>query len=246
VFIVPVDGGAPRQVSWLSNSNGGGLSWSADGTFLTLASGQRTEDGQVIRIDLVPRAPKFREDQFRDLFSTPAPRPQTQQPGPGAPAPASPSLPTSTDSSARRDSTAAARRRTTVVYEDIRRRASSLPVGVDVASASLSPDGKTLLLTAGAAGQSNLYTYTLDELATGEPVARQVTSTSGFKSAAQWSTDGKDIYYLEGGRINVVNVESRATTSSTRRCTGPTGTACAPPTPIAWRALARRTRCAAS
>jgi tricorn protease len=211
VFIVPVDGGAPRQVSWLSNSNGGGLSWSADGTFLTLASGQRTEDGQVIRIDLVPRAPKFREDQFRDLFSTPAPRPQTQQPGPGAPAPASPSLPTSTDSSARRDSTAAARRRTTVVYEDIRRRASSLPVGVDVASASLSPDGKTLLLTAGAAGQSNLYTYTLDELATGEPVARQVTSTSGFKSAAQWSTDGKDIYYLEGGRINVVNVESRAT-----------------------------------
>ena len=46
VFIVSAEGGAPRQVSWLSNSNGGGLSWSADGTFLTLASGQRTEDGQ--------------------------------------------------------------------------------------------------------------------------------------------------------------------------------------------------------
>ena len=210
VFIVPADGGAARQVSWLSNSNGGGLSWSADGTFLTLASGQRTEDGQVIRIDLIPRAPKFREDQFRDLFSTPAPRPQTQQPGPGTPAPSTPPVPTSTDSTARRDSAAAARRRTTVVYEDIRRRGTSLPVGVDVASATLSPDGKTLLLTAGAAGQSNLYTFNLDELTTGEPVARQVTSTSGFKSAAQWSSDGKDIYYLEGGRINVVNAESRA------------------------------------
>ena len=211
VFIVPADGGAARQVSWLSNSNGGGLSWSADGSFLTLASGQRTEDGQVIRIDLVPRAPKFREDQFRDLFSTPAPRPQTQQPGPGAPAPATPAEAPSTDSTARRDSAAAARRRTTVVYGDIRRRATTIPVGVDVGSASLSPDGKTLLLTAGAAGQTNLYTYNLDELSTGEPVARQLTSTSGFKSAAQWSTDGKDVYYLEGGRISIVNAESRAT-----------------------------------
>lgn len=210
VFIVPAEGGTPRQVSWLSNSNGGGLSWSSDGTFLTLASGQRTEDGQVIRIDLVPRAPKFREDQFRDLFTTTAPR-QTQQPGPGAPVPSTtPAMPTATDSSARRDSAAAARRRTTVVYDDIRRRATSIPVGVDVGSAVLSPDGKVLLLTAGAAGQTNIYTYNLDELATGEAIARQVTSTSAFKSAAQWSPDGKETYYLEAGRINVVNSDSRA------------------------------------
>ena len=211
-FIVPVDGGPSRQVSWLSNSNGGGLSWSADGTFLTLASGQRTEEGQVVRIDLVPRAPRFREDQFRDLFSTTAPRPgpQTQQPGPGAPAtPATPAPATATDSIARRDSAAAARRKTSIVYDDIRRRATSLPLGVDVNSAVLSPDGKALLLTASAAGQTNLYSYNLDELATGEAVARQLTSTSGFKSAAQWSSDGKEVYYLEGGRINVITAESR-------------------------------------
>nr|MDQ2667071.1 DPP IV N-terminal domain-containing protein [Gemmatimonadota bacterium] len=210
VFIVPVAGGVPRQVSWLSNSNGGGLSWSADGTFLTLDSGQRTEDGQVIRIDLVPRAPKFREDQFRDLFTTTAPRPQTQQPSPGAPGtPAIPTPAPAVDSTARRDSAAAARRRTTVVYADIRRRATSIPVGVDVRSAVLSPDGKSLLLTASAAAQTNLYSYNLDELSTGAAVARQITSTSGFKSAAQWSPDGKEVYYLEGGRINVVNAESR-------------------------------------
>jgi len=212
VFTIAVDGGTPRQLSWLSNSNGGGLSWSADGTFLTLASGQRTEEGQVVRIDLVPRAPRFREDQFRDLFSTTAPRPgpQTQQPGPGAPsAPATPAPATAADSIGRRDSAAAARRKTTIVYDDIRRRATSLPVGVDVNSAVLSPDGKSLLLTASAAGQTNLYTYTLDELSSGEPVARQLTSTSGFKSAAQWSPDGKEVYYLEAGRINVIIAETR-------------------------------------
>ncbi|MDB4890419.1 MAG: peptidase, partial [Gemmatimonadetes bacterium] len=200
VFIVSADGGGPRQASWLSNSNGGGLSWSADGTFLTLASGQRTEDGQAVRIDLVPRTPRFREDQFRELFnSTPGrvPGPQTQQPGPGAPVPPVTIAPT-TDSSARRDSAASARRNTTIVFDDIRRRGAALPVGVDVNSAVLSPDGKTLLLTASAAGQTNLYTYNLDELAQGEPVARQLTSTSGFKSAAQWSPDGKEVFYLEG------------------------------------------------
>ncbi|MEO5816153.1 MAG: DPP IV N-terminal domain-containing protein [Gemmatimonadaceae bacterium] len=213
VFIVSADGGAPKQASWLSNSNGGGLSWSADGTFLTLASGQRTEDGQAVRIDLVPRTPRYREDQFRELFnSTPGrvPGPQTQQPGPGAPGSQPVVNRAATDSVARRDSAAAARRNTTIVFDDIRRRAVALPVGVDVNSAVLSPDGKAMLLTASAAGQTNLYTYNLDELAQGEPVARQLTSTSGFKSAAQWSPDGKEVFYLEGGRINIVNAESRA------------------------------------
>ena len=211
VFAVRADGGTARQVSWISNANGGGLSWSADGTFLIMSSGQRTEENQVARIDLVPRTPRFREDQFRDLFSTTTPRqptPQTQQPGPGAPAPPGGAAP---DSSARRDSAAAARRNTTIVFDDIRRRASFLPTGVDAGSAVLSPDGKTLLLVANAAGQTNLYTYSLDELAPGPSVARQLTSTAGFKSSAQWSPDGKEVFYLEAGRINAITIDSRVT-----------------------------------
>ena len=207
IFVVPSDGGAaPRAVSWVSNANGGGLSWSADGTFITFASGQRTEEGQVMRIDLVPRAPKFREDQFRDLFSTPAP-PRTQQPAPSS-TPAAPAA-VPADSGAHRDSITAARRNTPIVFDDIRRRVSALNTGVDVNSAVLSPDGKTLLLTASAGGQVNLYSYGLDELATGAGVARQLTSTTGFKSSAQWAPDGKEVYYIEGGRINAINVETR-------------------------------------
>lgn len=210
VFVVPAEGGTPKQVSWMPNSGGGSLSWSPDGRFLTVGSGQRTEDGQVVRIDLVPRTPRFREDQFRDLFSpTPArrPGPRTQQPGP-SPLPAV--VPVDRDSSTRGDSVTGKPRSTTIAFDDIRQRASALPVGVDVGDVSISPDGKTLLLVASAAGQTNLYTYSVDELSSEPAVARQLTSTSGFKSAAQWSPDGKEVYYLESGRINHLTVDSRA------------------------------------
>jgi Tol biopolymer transport system component/C-terminal processing protease CtpA/Prc len=211
VFVVPASGGEPRQVSWLSNGNGGGLSWSPDGTFITLSSGQRTEDRQAIRIDLVPRTPRFREDQFRDLFSptSPArPGPRTQQPQPGAPATTQPATPG--DSAARRDSIARAKKDVTIVFDDIRKRVDALPTGLDVGDVSISPDGKTLLLVASAAGQTNLYTYSIDDLSREQSTARQLTSTPGFKSAAQWSPDGKEVWYIENGRINSLNVESRA------------------------------------
>jgi Tol biopolymer transport system component/C-terminal processing protease CtpA/Prc len=211
VFVVPASGGEPRQVSWLSNGNGGGLSWSPDGTFITLSSGQRTEDRQAIRIDLVPRTPRFREDQFRDLFSPTSPSrpgPRTQQPQPGAPTSTQP--PARSDSTARRDSIARATKDVTIVFDDIRKRVNALPTGLDVGDVSISPDGKTLLLVASAAGQTNLYTYSIDDLSREQPTARQLTSTAGFKSAAQWSPDGKEIWYIENGRINSLNVESRA------------------------------------
>ena len=76
---------------------------------------------------------------------------------------------------------------------------------------AISPDGKTLLLIADAAGQQNLYTYSLDELAKEPPVARQLTSTAGFKRSAQFTPDGKEVFYVEQGRINAVTIETRQT-----------------------------------
>ncbi|MFI5228308.1 MAG: S41 family peptidase, partial [Gemmatimonadales bacterium] len=52
-------------------------------------------------------------------------------------------------------------------------------------------------------------TYSLDELSAEPPVARQLTSTPGGKSNAQFSPDGKEVYFLENGRIRAIHVESR-------------------------------------
>jgi len=78
-----------RQVSFLANAFAGSVSWSPDGTFLLFNTSQRTEAGQLARVDLTLRVPKFREDQFRDLFQDETPRPAVPA-TPAAPKPATP------------------------------------------------------------------------------------------------------------------------------------------------------------
>ena len=86
---------------------------------------------------------------------------------------------------------------------------SLLPVGVDVDYHAISPDGKWVLMTASAANQQNIYIYSLDELSREPAVARQLTSTPGFKTDAQFTPDSKEVFYLDQGRINVVSLETR-------------------------------------
>ena len=219
--IVSASGGETHSVTFLSNTNADALDWSPDGSFLLLVSSQRTEPGVLARVDLVPRTPRFREDQFRDLFSTDAPASAPQQRSQPSPAPAR-------DAAAKRDSAAApgdsssraadsthrdAVRHTPVVFEGLRSRLSLLPIGLDVVSEALAPDGKSVVVTAIAAGQANLYLFPLDELSHDEPVAKQLTSTPGPKSGVTWSPDGKEIYYLESGRISAIEVATRAVRS---------------------------------
>ena len=184
--------GSAQPVSFLANLNTDSIAWSPDGTFLTFATGQRTEPGQVARVDLVLRTPKFREDRFRSLFEQETPKSKPAS-APAAEPPAAPVTPAST----------------AVVFENIRQRLSLIPVGVDVQDQTLSPDGKLLLITASAAGQTNLYTYSIDELAREAAVARQLTSTPGAKSSAQFSSDSKEVYYLDAGRPQSITVEER-------------------------------------
>ncbi len=196
VFAVPVDGGTPRQVSFLANAFGRSIAWGEDGTYLLFASGQRTESGQVARVELIARAPRFREDQFRALFPAESSGPPARSPRGAA------------------DSTRPGRTppaRVEIEFDGIRRRTSILPVGVDVQNVSISPDGKQALITGGAAGQSNLWLWSLDDLARDAGSLRQLTSTAGGKSSVQWSPDGKEVWFMEGGRVQIITVDNRQT-----------------------------------
>jgi Tol biopolymer transport system component/C-terminal processing protease CtpA/Prc len=185
VYAVPAAGGESRALTAMPNGNANNISWSPDGTFIIFNTSQRTEPGEAVRVDLILKTPRFREDRFRDLFRD---EPQREGPAPAAKPSATP---------------------VEIVFDDIRRRLSILPVGVDVNAQTISPDGRSLLLTASAEGQQNLYVYSLDELSREPAVARQLTSTAGTKADAQFTPDSREVIYLEQGRVNVIQVENR-------------------------------------
>jgi tricorn protease len=223
VFVAPVNGEASRPVSFLANVFSNTVEWSPDGTFLLFDTGQRTESFQLARVDLVPRTPRFREDQFRDLFKEETPKsvtpPARQEslpadlpreiPGP-TPSPSATPLPSAANApeknvQEKKESAKPVR----IVFDEIRRRLSLVPVGLDLNEQTISHDGKWVVMIASGANQNNLYTYSLDELSREPAVAKQLTSTAGAKSWAQFSPDSKEVFYLENGRINIVNLEGR-------------------------------------
>jgi len=216
VAIVPAAGGEVKQVSFLANGNANGVAWSPDGTFLLFDTSQRTEVAQLARVDLILRTPKFREDQFRDLFNEdqsprrpgpPAAPPADEVPAKQAPSPAESAPPAKSDRKTAED--AKSTKPTQIVFDDIRQRLSLIPSGLDVGEAFISPDGKTVVMIAGAAGQQNLYSWSIDETARERPVAKQLTSTSGAKSDVNFSPDGKEVFYLDDGRVQAVTLEKR-------------------------------------
>jgi tricorn protease len=221
--VVKVDDGADsaKPISFVANTNADEVRWSPDGKFLLMSTKQRTEDGQIARIDLVPHTPRLHEDQFRDLFKEEKPstspsvgpeeEPSKDQRDKQVSAsvdkqsetPKSPSVLIKDDSKADKNKEKEKEpvEPVNVVFSGIRERLNLLPIGLDVDSQCISRDGKWLALIATEAGQQNVYVYSLDELAKEPPVAKQITATAGRKSSLQWSQDSKAVFYLDEGKI---------------------------------------------
>ena len=209
-YIVPAAGGESRAVSAIPNANTGTLSWSPDGTFLVFNTSQRTEDTEVVRVELTLKPPKFAEDQFRDLFRD---EPNRPAPGRNAGAGANAGTPAAGAGSGGRGAEV---KPVEIVFEEIRRRVSVLPVGENYNAETISPDGRWLLVN----GAGNLHVYPLDAPpgggggrggggGGGGSQTRQLTTSTGAKSFAQFTPDSREVFYLESGRINVVTVEQR-------------------------------------
>ena len=129
----------------------------------------------------VLRTPKFREDQFRDLFNEDSRASRRRAPGP--PTPATDAAGASAD--AARDGDAPRRRSRQAGRDRLRRHppaALAAADGLDVGDSLHQPRRQDAVLIAGAAGQQNLYSWSLDETARERPVARQLTTTAGAKA----------------------------------------------------------------
>jgi len=207
VHVVAAAGGDSHPVSFLANGEIGGGVWSPDGKYILFDTAQRSEQAQIARVDLLPHVPKYREDEFRDLFK-PSKTPGT----PTAPSPdVAPSASTE-EKPATPPAALDAKKKpepVKIVFEGIRDRLTLLPIGLNAEEPVISNDGKNLLFAARSANQQSLYTYSLEELPKEPPVARQLTSTPGRKSNYIFAPDGKDVFYLENGTMKTIVVESR-------------------------------------
>ncbi|TAN05987.1 MAG: PDZ domain-containing protein [Rhodanobacteraceae bacterium] len=193
VVAVNVASGKTVAVSGLGNTFADDVVFSPDGRQLLFTTGQRTEQGKIASVDLVPQTPRFHEDQFLQLFkeSTPAERPGSESARAGAAAGKSRAKPRK-PANVRIDA------------DGILNRLTLLPTGLNAQAITLSPDGKTLVVTARVAGHANLYAWSLDPLAKQPVVARQLTSSGGDKNDVQFSPDGKTVYYLDAGKVFMV------------------------------------------
>ena len=199
VWVTPVTGGDARQISFLANgSTSDTIAWAPDGRYILFDTGQRAEDSVIVRIDLLPNTPKFREDAFRDLFkaATTSPTADTT-PRPGAPA--TPTIAT--------EKPPVAKPRiepVRIVFEGIRERTSALPLSASADSPVISPDGKSLVYRA----NRTLFVYDLDELNRESSAPEQLAGGRSSKWSYAFEPTSKQIYFLDGGRANVTAIES--------------------------------------
>ncbi|WP_033965561.1 MULTISPECIES: S41 family peptidase [unclassified Sphingomonas] len=207
VHVVPAAGGAARPVSFLGNGEMGGIAWSPDGKYILFDTAQRSEDSRIVRVDLLPHVPKFREDKFSDLFK-PGKQPGTPDAPADSPAPARPKpLPVAAKKGAALPLAPKAPP-VAIVWQGLRGRATILPLGLSADTPVISTDGKTLVFRASEKGRANLYSYTLDELADEPPVAQQLTQSDRPKGDFALSGDGKTLFYLDGGRVISTPIDS--------------------------------------
>lgn len=180
VMIVPADGGEARQVSFLANSFLGSLDWSPKGEFLVYRSAQRTEPGRIVKVDLIPLAPTFDEDAFRDLFNEPSDdddesTTDTERPGGAAGAVTPP------------DEVA-------IVFEGIRRRGDFVETGFSAGSIRLSPDGETGIVS----GDGGLHRITFG--ANGDV---DIDDMEVRGNLIAFDASGRTIYVARGGKLHV-------------------------------------------
>lgn len=216
VQVVPLAGGEPKAISFLANTFGGNVSWGEDGKYILFGTSQRTETRNIARVDLLPRKPEFGEDRFQKLFIEQNASPDSADAG--RPRGAGTNGTGGTGGPGMGGRRAGGTPKTAIVFDGIHERTSLLPLGgIDVNDISISKDG-VVLVTASVGGQVNLYTFSMNELergagerggAGGGSPLKQLTTTPGMKSDAQFSADGKEVFFLSHGAIQSVSLDSR-------------------------------------
>lgn len=202
VWVAPAAGGEARAVSFLGNgTTSDTIAWSPNGKYLLFDTTQRNEDSRIVRVDLLPNTPKYREDAFQELFrATPVVPASRRAETPTTPSPTTAALVPTENPAFGTTRNEPVR----IAFDGIRERTTVIPLGVSADTPVISPDGKTLVYTA----NRNLFAYDLDDLAGDTATPEQLAGGRRSKSDYAFDPGSKQLYFLDGGRVSVTALES--------------------------------------
>ncbi|MDA1190873.1 MAG: S41 family peptidase, partial [Candidatus Poribacteria bacterium] len=225
VFVAHVDESEPKQATFLSNIGCGNVLWAKNGKFLIFETGQYRSEDQIARVDLQPIPPVFKEDDFEKLFEDEKKddekdekkdeKPESKN-GDGADESVADeekdrddSEKESTNGDEKKDDKKKDKEPEPVKidFENIRHRVRFLTdAKLGALPQCIRPDSKTLVFRAAMTGQPNLWSLSLEEDKRNDP-PKQLTTGSNGVGSAEFSPDGKRLYYLEGGRILSIGMD---------------------------------------
>lgn len=215
LYVQQIDTDHAHKITFLSNIAGGGPLWLNNGRTIVFTTGQYRSETQVARVELTPATPQFRETEFEKLFDARPPAEEQRVPGeqhapaddtaPEAGSGAGDSVEGSEAERPPEPKPAAPDRKTLpkveIQFAGIARRLRFLtPITMNAAALCVSVDSRDLIFSATVADRVNLWMQSLDDARSEQP-PRQLTSSTGYKSQAQFAPDGKSIYFLDGGQI---------------------------------------------
>ncbi|HIE50338.1 MAG TPA: PDZ domain-containing protein [Armatimonadetes bacterium] len=192
-----------HQVTFLSHIGSGGLLWSPDGKFLIFTTSQYRDEAQIARVDLKPLPPTFREEEFAKLFEEEKKEGESSRRSPEDQGPsAHPQAGEEENGEEEEKEEKKEPEPVEIEFADLKYRLRFLtPPQMNAHAVCISPDSKTLIFRAPLTGKWNFWSLSLEEEKREEPPT-QVTSTSGWKGNAYFTSEGKKLYYLDEGKIH--------------------------------------------
>ncbi|RMH79720.1 MAG: peptidase S41, partial [Calditrichaeota bacterium] len=220
IYVQHLEEDSPRQITFLSNVDAYNLLWAPNGKFIIFNTGHYRKEHQIARVDLVPIPPKFREEEFDKLFqeessdsSKPASEPEKPPETPAGEARLEAKSNKSGEAAAEKKEDKSAKGEekkkvepVEIEFSGIKQRLRFLTdYRLNAKARCIHPNSKVLIFKATMLDEPGLWSLSLEDDESWE-MPRQLTTLSYWNGHAEFHHEGKKLYYLNAGRLEIMEM----------------------------------------